>query len=171
MSTLILVLRLVHVVAGALWAGIAIFTTVFLKPDVQETGREGGAVMAAVQRRGLMTVLPALALATIVSGLWLYWLVSGGLRPAFLTSPVGLGLGVGGLASMLAYALGIGVTRPAMIRVAELMEGLGSAPTAPDRETRLAEIQRLRARAAAAARVIAALLVLSLAGMAVARYL
>src|ERR687891_465683 len=52
MTTLIL-LRLVHVVFGALWVGMVVFTTFFLAPAVQDTGPDGGKVMAALQRRGI----------------------------------------------------------------------------------------------------------------------
>ena len=72
MDPLVIVLRLIHVVAGALWVGMVTFVTYYLQPALQEAGPEGGKVMAALQRRGIMTVMPILAVATLVSGLWLY---------------------------------------------------------------------------------------------------
>ena len=170
MDLLTVVLRLVHVVLGALWVGTAVFTAVFLAPAMQDAGPDAAKVMGALQRRGFMTVLPILAIATLVSGLWLYWRASAGFQAAYVTSPVGLGFGVGGTLAIVAYAFGMIVTRPAMLRSVALAQTLG---TASDDERRkiAAEVQRLRARGTAGGRVVAVLLTAAVAAMAVARYL
>jgi hypothetical protein len=170
MDPLLLLLRLLHVGLGALWVGMAVFTTVFMTPAIQDAGPDGGKVMAALQRRGIMTVLPALAVGTLVSGMWLYWRDSGGLRPEFVTSGVGLAFGLGGLASLVAYGIGMAVLRPSMMRAAALAQGMGGL-SEPERQARLAEAQALRARGAAAGQAVAGLLLFALAAMAVARYL
>lgn len=168
---LLLLLRLIHVGAGALWVGMAIYMTMFLGPAVQEVGPDGGKVMAALQRRGIMTVLPALALATVLSGLWLYWHASAGFAPGFSTSGAGLGFGVGGAASLVAYGLGMTVMRPSMMKAMALAQQIGPDTPEADRRQQMAEAQRLRVRANAAGRWVAGLLLLALAAMAVARYL
>jgi len=170
MNLLLVALRLVHVVLGVLWVGTVVFTAAYLTPAIQDTGPDGAKVMAALQRRGIMTVLPILAFGTLLSGIWLYWRGSAGFQGGYLTSPVGLAFGLGGVASLLAYALGITVMRPAMLRAVALAQAAGAA-TAEERERRAGEIQRLRARGAAAGRWVAMLLVASVAAMAVARYL
>lgn len=169
MTTLI-VLRLIHVVLGALWVGMMVFTAFFLGPAIQDAGPDGGKVMAALQRRGLMTVTPILALGTLLSGIWLYWRVSGGFQSGYVTSPGGLAFGLGGAAALLAYGIGMIVMRPSMLRVAALAQTLDSA-TPREREERMAEMQRLRARGAAVSRWVAGLLVAAVAAMAVGRYL
>jgi hypothetical protein len=171
MDPLLILLRLLHVGLGALWVGMAVFTTVFMTPAIQDAGADGGKVMAALQRRGIMTVLPALAIGTLISGLWLYWRASGGLGPEFLRSGVGLAFGIGGLASVVAYAIGMTVLRPSMMRAAALAQGMGPGLAEPERQARVAEAQALRARGAAAGRVVSGLLLFTLAAMAVARYL
>ncbi|MGH7547586.1 MAG: hypothetical protein ACREMM_05365 [Gemmatimonadales bacterium] len=170
MDLLVVVLRLVHVVLGALWVGMAVFTATFLMPAIQDTGPDGGKVMVALQRRGVMTVLPVLALATLVSGVWLYWRASFGFQPSYLTSRVGVAFAFGGAASLVAYGLGITVMRPAMLRATALAQAVGSAATEQERAERLAEIQRLRARGATAGRLVALLLIVAAAVMAIARY-
>ncbi len=50
-------LRLVHVVFGAVWVGMMAFTVIFLTPAVRDVGPEGGKVMTALQRRGVMLFL------------------------------------------------------------------------------------------------------------------
>lgn len=170
MDPVLIALRLVHVVFGALWVGMVVFTTFFLVPAVQDAGPDGGKVMAALQRRGIMTAMPIFAIGTLLSGIWLYWRVSGGFQAAYLTSPGGLTFGLGGAAALLAYSFGMIVMRPSMLRVTALAETLGSA-TPREREERMAEMQRLRARGASAGRWVAGLLVATVAAMAVGRYL
>ena len=169
MDILTVALRLVHVVSGALWVGFVVLTTFYLFPSIQEAGADGGKVMAAMQRRGLMSVTPALALATLLSGLWLYWRVSGGFDSGFMRSGTGMTFGLGAAAAIIAYAIGMIVMRPAMLRAAALMQEGGSLP-AGDRESRLAEAGRLRKRGAGAGRMVAMLLLIAVAAMAVARY-
>jgi len=168
---LLLLLRLVHIVGGALWVGMAVYTAAFLVPAVEEAGPDGGKVMAALQRRGIMTVLPALALATLLSGFWLYWRAAGGQPGVFGRSGPGIGFGVGAVVSLAAYAIGMLVMRPSMLRAATLMAGIGPADSEAERTARLAEARRLRSRGAAAGRMVAALLLLAVGAMAVARYL
>lgn len=158
MDPLVIILRLIHIVAGALWVGMATFATYYLQPAVQEVGPEGGKVMAAVQRRGLMTVMPILAVATLISGLWLYLRAAGDQHAAYASSGPGLAFGLGGVAAIAGWVLGMFVMRPAMMKAMAL--GPGDA-----------EAQRLRARAQTAGKAMTHLLFFAVAAMAVARYL
>ena len=168
---LLIVLRFIHVVAGALWVGMAIYTTTYLLPSIEDAGPDGGKVMAALQRRGIMTVIPALAVLTIVSGLWLYWRASGGLSGEFLRTGMGMGFGLGGLASIAAYALGIAVLRPSMMNAASIMAEIGPGTSESERKSRIEEAQRCRARGSRAGQIVALLLLVAVGAMAVARYL
>jgi len=167
MTALLLALRLVHVVLGAIWVGFVVFTTFFLAPAVQDAGAPGGTVMGALQRRGIMTVLPILAFGTLFSGVWLYWLVSDGFSAAYAHSRLGMTFGIGGALSILAFIIGVTIMRPAMMRSMTLAQSLGPSPSDADR----AELQRLRARGATAGKAVTVLLLLATAAMAVARYL
>ncbi len=90
---------------------------------------------------------------------------------AWVTSPAGLALATGGLLSVIALGIGLGIMRPAAIRAAGLAQQLAASPEGPDREAQLKVVQQLRQRTAAAGRVVAVLLTLATAMMAVARYL
>ena len=169
MDPLLVVLRLVHVVAGALWVGFALFMSFFLGPALAQVGPEGGKVMAALQRRGIMTVLPLLAILTMIAGLWLYWIRSGGLQPAYVHSASGAVFGMGGLLAIIAFVLGMTVSRPAMMRVGALMQTLPSL-SPEERERQMATIGQLRARGARMTVVVAWLLLLATFCMAIARY-
>lgn len=156
MNWLLLVLRLVHVGGGAMWVGMMAFMTFFLSPALAEVGPEGGKLMAALQRRRIMVIMPVIALLTIGSGFWLMARLYGG--PANLAaSRMGVALNVGAAAAILAFLIGIIFMRPAMMRA--------MVTTDP------AEAQRLRARGAMLGRLVARLLFLALGAMAVARYL
>jgi len=164
-----LILRLIHIVGGTLWVGFALFLSLMLTPALGELGPDAGKVMGALQRRGLTTLLPWLAVATMLSGFWLYWRVSGGTLGAYLASPQGLALAGGGVVAVLAYAVGMTVTRPATMQVTAAMQGLAAA-TPEERERIMATVARLRARGAVGSRWVTILLFLALGAMAVARY-
>jgi len=157
MDWLMLVLRLIHVGGGAMWVGMMFFMTFYLTPAMAEAGpQEGGKLMAALQKQRIMVVMPVIALLTIFSGLWLMMRAYGG--PGNLAaSRMGMALNLGATASILAFLIGIIFMRPLMTR----------AMTANDP----AEAGRLRARGAMLGRLVARLLMFSLAAMAVARYL
>jgi hypothetical protein len=169
MDVLLIVLRLLHIGLGAVWVGMAIFAAIFLTPALQEAGPDGAKVVAGLQRRGMLTVLPLLAIGTLASGLWLYWITSGGFDPGYMGSRMGIAFGTGGAFAIAGFALGITIMRPAMMRANRMAQELASVPP-PEREPRAAEIHRLRARAAAVGLLVNVLLVLALAAMAVARY-
>ena len=170
MNLLLLTLRLVHIVTASLWVGFGVFSALMLGPALGDIGPDAGKVMGALQRRGLSTILPVIALGTIISGFWLYWVISGGLLTAFVASPPGITFGAGGVIALAAYLLGLLVTRPTTIRVITLMQSVSAAT--PDERSRVqSEAARLKARADLAAKTGAALLLLAAASMAVARYL
>ena len=171
MDPLVIVLRFVHIVFGAIWVGMIVFATFFLMPAIQEVGPDGGKVMAAVQRRGLMTVMPILALGALISGIWLYIRAGAGMPAEFGRSPVGMAYGLGGLAAVVAWVLGVAVLRPSMMKAMALGQSLGPSASGDERQRVMAEAQRLRARAAASGRATAYLLLFAVTAMAVARYL
>lgn len=170
MDPVMLALRWIHVVAGSLWAGAAVFIAFVFQPAIEDAGPAAGAIMPALRRRGLMTVLPLLALATILSGMGLFWLVGGGDFSGFMGSATGVALSLGGLAALLAFLVGILVMRPSMMGAASIMQSLPSAPAA-EQAGRLAAAMELRTRGARAARYVGVLLLLAASAMAVARYL
>lgn len=171
MAAEILTLRLVHVLGGILWVGSAVFMTVFLMPALARSGVNPGPIMAGLQQRRLDTILPVVALLTVLSGLRLLWIMSGGLDATYFAHASGLTYGLSGLVTIVAFVLGLLVARPTMFRAGELARQLA---TAQDDDTRVrlkAEIGRLQRRGAVAREATMWLLVLAAAGMAVARYL
>ncbi len=171
MDLLVIVLRLLHVVVGALWIGFAVFTAFMLAPALQDAGAGGAGVMAALQRRGMPQVVGAFAGITLLTGIWLFWRVSNGFSPTFMGSHMGIALSVGGLAAIVGYAIGMAMVRPSMTRAATLSQELPSITSEGDRAAMLAAIAAARGRGAAGARFLSLMLLLAAAAMAVARYL
>jgi uncharacterized membrane protein len=167
---MMIVLRFTHVFFAALWVGMMVFQTFFLMPALGEAGPDAAKVMGPLMRRRIPLIMIVIALLALVSGVWLFQRLSGGAPGALMRTPMGLAYGLGGAAALIAFLLGITVTRPAMMRSMRLAESLASTPP-EERAQRSAEIQRLRARGAAMGRVVASLLLFALAAMAVARYL
>jgi len=159
-SAILLTMRGLHIVLGVFWAGTMIFTAIFLVPSIRDAGPDGAKVMAGLMRRRFLTVLPVVAALTILSGLWLYWFDSNGFQAPFMRSRMGMTLALGALAALIAFVLGVGIVRPAMLKAAALSQD----------PTQLAAAQALRVRAAGFGRVVALLLGVAAAAMAIARY-
>jgi hypothetical protein len=165
----VLALRFVHVLSGVLWVGTAVFVSAFLLPSLMEAGPAAGPVMAGLQKRKMVLYMPILAILAILSGARLLWIDSGG-SAAFFGSRAGMAFSVGGALAVLAFILGMTVTRPAMGRAGEIAQRMPSAPEA-ERPGLVAEMERLRARGAAAGQWVAVMVLGTTVAMAVARYL
>ena len=166
----ILALRLIHILGGTFWVGTALFMTWFLMPAMAGNPAAAGAVLGGLQRRRLMTVLPIVALLTVLTGLRLIWLASGGFESGYFRTATGGTLAVAGALTIVAFLIGVLVARPAALRAAQLGPKLEGVPPA-ERGALSSEIARLRARNATSMTIVAVLLVLGAAGMALARYL
>ena len=171
MFTELLVLRLVHILGGIFWLGSGLFTTFFLMPALGSVGpAAAGPLMGALQQRRFFTVLPIVALLTILSGLRLFHIVSAGFAPAYLSSPTGQTFIWSGIAAVAAFLLSLFVARPAALRAGQLGASMSSLPQ-EQRAGQAAEVERLRRRSAVASVLAMVFLVSAAAGMAVARYL
>lgn len=166
----LIVLRLIHVLGGLFWVGSGLFNAIFLMPVLGSAGPAAGAVMAGLQKRRLMVVMPVVAVLTILSGLRLMWIVSAGFSPAYFATPMGGTFGAGGAAALVSFVLGLVVIRPAMVRAGRLGAELAAATDEQARAALAARVAGLRRRSAVANGVAMALLVLAAAAMAVARY-
>ena len=167
---MIITLRLLHIVLGAIWIGTMFFSTFFLGPAFEEAGPDAGKVMGALQRRGMMTLLPIIAIGTLLSGAALYWIVSDGMSAAYVHSRMGRALAAGGILATIAYIVGITTMRPAMMKAAALGASMASA-SEQDRARIQGELVQLRKRGKMTGHIVATLLMLAVALMAVARYL
>lgn len=169
MNVEIVVARIIHIVLGVFWAGAMIFNALFLLPAMSDAGPEGAKVGAALMRRRFADILPVAAGLTLLSGLWLYWRVSVGFDPAYMSSRPGMTYGIGAVAAFIAYGIGMQVMRRSMLRAAALSQSAATAE-ASERERLMATAQALRMKAGRAARLVAALLGVTVIAMAIGRY-
>jgi hypothetical protein len=170
MDALLILSRVVHVGLGVFWVGALVFNTVFLMPSMQEAGPDAAKVAAGLMKRRFMEILPAAAVFTILSGLYLFWRLSGGFSADYIATPAGTTYVVGGALAVVGFGYGVAVIRPSMLRAAALTQAaMTGAPE--ERGRTLAEAQALRVKAAKAGQWVMLLLVGTTIAMAVARYL
>ncbi|HTV95864.1 MAG TPA: DUF2269 family protein [Steroidobacteraceae bacterium] len=168
---LLLIARVLHVVASTLWGGGAILIAAYLLPAIRAAGPAGSAVMRQLTVvRKLPEALAAIGIVAIVSGGYLYWVDSRGLQASWLASGCGLAYAAGGLASLAAAAIGLGINIPTANRMGSLAQALhaSGAPPTPEQSQILG---RFAVRIARGTRAVAVLLALAVTAMAVARYL
>jgi len=170
MSLLVLISRILHVGLGVFWAGTMFFMVFLLEPSVRSVGPEGGRVMQALQKRGFMNIMPTAAAITILSGVFLYWRIWAGFGMEGLTTPFGMALTVGGIASLVAFGQGVFIMRPATLRAGKLGASLANTPDAGERDDIIARIAGLKSRSRTHARWVVFWLVFAVLAMAVARY-
>lgn len=170
MDLLLLTARVLHVVLGVFWAGTLLFLALFLGPSIRDAGPAGGAVMAGLMKRRFMDLLPAAAVLTVLSGLWLFWRASTSGAPGYMRSGPGMAYQIGGTAALLAIILGITIVRPSTLRAMALSQAAASA-TGDEQKSTMAAAQAHRLKAAATTRWVALLLGITVVMMAVGRYL
>jgi hypothetical protein len=169
--TTLLVLRLLHVITGILWGGTVVFSVVFLFPALQSAGpAAAGPVMAGLVQRRMMVALPLIALLTVASGLGLVWLASAGDLVAYAGSRSGRMFTSSGGVAIIAFAIGVTVSRPAGIEAGRIAARMPTVADETERERLVARLAILQRRNNLALKVVAVLVLVSSAGMAVARY-
>jgi hypothetical protein len=165
----LIVLRLIHILGAILWLGSGLFTTFFLQPAMIKAGpAAAGPIVANLQQRRVFTILPIVALLTILSGIRLMMIVSAG-NPQWFGSPMGRTFSISGALGILSFLTTIIIARPATVRMGTLSQS--PVPDGASKEARAAEIRALQKRAAWATHTAVGLLILAAAGMAVARYM
>lgn len=163
-------LRLVHVVAGILWAGAAISYLFFVKPSVTAIGAAGPQFMKnLMERRKYPIFMMTTSLLTVLAGGALYWVFSGGFRLAYLTTGVGLGFTIGSIAALIAFLLGTFGIGPISGQIAALGGQIAASGQGPT-PAQAAQLRVLETKVSRIEQVEFVLLVISLATMATARY-
>ncbi len=166
----VILMRLLHIVLGAIWVGFAVFVAMFLMPSLRAIGPAGGPVIAQlVAVRRFPLYMMSLAILTVLSGIGLYWHDSEGFSSAWMHTPGARAFGAGAGLAIIAVILGMSVNSPTGKRMSALAVAMRSAGGPPSPE-QMAELERQHRRMAGASTVAAVLLVLAAAAMAVARY-
>jgi hypothetical protein len=166
----LLVLRFFHVVSGVLWAGALVFVAGFLMPALRASGPAAGPVMGQLGKVYKMPIyMMVVAILTVLSGIGLIMVDSGGAPGVWMKSGPGHMFGLGGVLAILAAILGMAVSSPAarkMSAIGALVAQRGGPPTTAE----AAEMQRLQARVQTSTQAVAVLVLLATTAMAIARY-
>jgi hypothetical protein len=167
-----IVFRLIHILAGVAWAGGVFLFVVFLQPSAAAIGPAAGPMMGQLLgQRKLVDRFLQLAAVTIVAGLVMYIKIASeyGSLGDLLKTGYGVALTIGMVTAIAAAAFGLFVTRPNVGRLLGMQRAIADsgAPPSPEQATQIAGIQRTLE---IYARLSFALLVVTVAAMATARY-
>jgi uncharacterized membrane protein len=159
-------LRIIHIVAGALWFGAATFAAFILFPSMRVIGAAAKPLMYEIANvRKWPIIIMSAAFLNILSGVALYWIDSAGFTSGFSKSGPGMVFGIGAVFGLLAIGHGVALNMRTGKRLALLSALAG--PTSPETAQ---ELQRLQAKMMRGARVVVVLLLLALIAMSSARY-
>jgi uncharacterized membrane protein len=159
---LIVLARVVHVMAGVIWAGATFVLSAVIAPIAARQGTEGGHWTAMVARR-VGPILGISALLTVLSGSYLFATLHSN-----DSSAAGLVLKIGAIAAFLSLVIGFLIGRPTGLKLARLSEQHSPAAATP--ADVLQKLSGLRLRAELSSRFTAALLGLAVLSMAGFRY-
>ena len=160
-------LRIVHIVAGIFWVGGSLIMAFFISPTIGATGEAGQKFVGHLMNNlKFSTRMMIASVLTILAGFILYWIDSDGFTSAWMSSGAGIGFGIGAGFALLGLVFGIlvGRTTNAMARLGAQIQGKPS----PDQ---VSQLGALRKQQVTYSYLNAALLILSVIFMAIARYL
>jgi uncharacterized membrane protein len=169
-QTYLLILRLLHIGCGIMWAGTVIFVAFFLDPAFKSSGPDGTRFMQQLLKTNRFPVVIMLfAVITVLAGSLLIWKVSGGLQSLWLSTKNGKVLTTGGIIAIIAFLMGMTVNRPATVKIAKIGKAVANKG-GPPTPAQLEELAMLGKRLSTASRIIAFLLIFAIVGMSIFRY-
>jgi uncharacterized membrane protein len=170
MSWLTILLRVLHVGGGVVWAGAAIAFAGFVEPTATAAGPEGGRFLQRLAAEsGYSQAMSVAGLLTVVAGLWLFSLDSNGFRPEWMASGQGVMLSVGALTGLAAAVVGLGVQARNAMRLAAVVKAMQGRAGGPTPE-QVGQVEALRMKLRNGGRLAALLLGITVVCMATARY-
>ena len=168
---LMILLRLFHILGGVFWVGSVAALAWFVYPSQTVLGENSGKFMQELMlKQKLSNWIGIAMILTVLSGLAMYIRLSMVSNGGFASSRTGMVLGFGAVVAIVAAGIGGGVAGRAARSMAQLGEQIRTGG-APPTDAQKAEFARLRVRQGWALRTAGSLLVVTVAAMAVARYM
>ena len=166
----VLVLRLIHIGAGAFWVGAVFTFFLFVQPTAAALGPDGQKfTFNLLHHRRLSAVILGSAVVTVLAGILLLFITSNGLDPDLLFGISRLGYTVGGVAAILTLGVGALYVFPRTKVVEGTIGRLlaeGRPPTSEEQQT----LMRVGGESRRAGWIVLIGLVIAVAAMATARY-
>lgn len=167
MDLYLVVLRIVHIVAGAFWVGASVTFALFLEPTAVAVGPSSGSFMTHLTKaKRFPEVIGVVSLANLVAGVLLYWEASSGFDGAWISSDVGLGFTVGAVSAIASWIIGFTVLRPGVSQIGPLSSAMAAGEAGAAQR-----FERLQHRLKRASVGNVGLVLFAAAVMASARYL
>lgn len=167
-----IVLRALHIVFGALWVGSAFLFVAIIGPSAAEVGPSAGPLLAVVvKKKKAVIIIDALAGITVLAG-WLMWLKDGSDFASYgdwVTSSFGFALTLGAIAAsvtMFVGLFGVGRNVERMVDLGGEIAAGGGPPT-PEQQARM---DALGAATKKFGQIDLALLLFAVVMMSTARY-
>lgn len=163
-------LRLIHIIFGAFWVGGVLTVAFFIMPAQKAIGQPGMLfVRQLMMGQKFRLYMIGAAVLTILSGLTMYirYAMGGGGWSQTNNAKV---LGVGAVAAIIAAGIGtgyVGKIGKKMVEISTAIQASGGPPT----DAQKSEMEGLQGKIQSAYRIVAILLLLTVAAMASARYL
>ncbi len=171
MGQLNLVLHVLHIVAGVVWAGGTILMGLFVAPAALATRPESGRFLQYLTGpRKLPLFMTTAAWIAVLSGLAMFAPTLGNLGPGVMRSPRGLTLSLGAFIALGAFLEGMFVNAPAAARIGRLGQAIAASGQGPTAE-QLQQLQALQARVTRGSARGAVMLLVAVVCMAAARWL
>lgn len=166
MNTLIIVLRLIHIIGGVFWVGTSLLFDFFITPRIRDTAEVGPKFLGNLFTKSHLGEVHGIsAILTTLAGAGLYWIDSGGFTSAWARSAAGLGFGIGAIFGFFGVITGVLGALP-LRTLAETAAQIQESPTPEQMD----KIQAAQKRLGVISRIDSAVLILALIFMATARY-
>lgn len=165
MDIYMIILRLVHIFAGIFWVGSGLFMALVIVPAMRNMG--GGQLMQGILRySNYHIIIGVAAILTTVAGLLMYAQLAATLGSGWMSSRQGIVLSIGAVAGLLAFGHGMVVLGKLTRQMRAVAMEINGPPTEAQRNILLP----LQARMSRNANIMLVLMIISVAGMASARY-
>ena len=170
MYILLVILRLVHVLAGTFWVGAALMLTFFISPTVNATQDAGKKFMGHFMRKTTFNLaMWSSALLSVIAGSILYWFSSNGFQSSWMSSGPGIGYSIAAAFAFLGLIVGVFQNRNS--NTLAVLGGQIQAQGAPPSPEQAAQLQKIGKALGIGGTLNATSLILATIGMAIARYL
>ena len=171
MDLLNLVLHVLHIVAGVLWAGGAILMGFFVAPSALATRPESGRFMQYLTgSRKLPVFMTIYAWVTVICGVAMFAPAMGNFDAGVMRSPRGITLTIGALIALAAFFEGMIFIAPAASKIGQLGQAIAASGKGPTPE-QAQQMQALQGKLGRGTARGAVMLLLAVVCMAAARWL
>lgn len=161
-------LRAIHVLGAVIWAGATIVLAVYHE-YVIDPGDPRRTIERMAAYDAMSTKIGASGVISVLAGLALYWIVSDGLNPDWITTSYGMAITVGALAGLAAIGVGIPLVGFTNNRSVDFYDEVKARDElTPDQAD---TVEALHSRLRLGERVVAVLLTIAVVAMAIAQYI